>query len=83
MHSGARIVTLEKHKLSESDREGESEWRFTIAARFEEHQSMNYASDIRPVKGGEQMRTFVSTSFYDKLVCVWQYKGATVGQDLV
>lgn len=83
MHSGARVVTLEKHKLSESDKEGEAEWRFTIVARFEEHKSMNYGSDVQPVKGAEHGRTFVSTSFYDKLVCLWQYKGATASEDLL
>ena len=48
-------------------------------AKFEEHKSMNYGSDVQPLIGnggasGEEKkaRVIVSTSFYDKLMCVWR-----------
>ncbi|KAI5244930.1 WD40 repeat-like protein [Aureobasidium subglaciale] len=65
MHAGARIVQVQ--------RMGEEEWEIEVLARFEEHNSMNYGSDVQPgsESGGEQ--TIVSTSFYDKLLCLWRY----------
>jgi diphthamide biosynthesis protein 7 len=75
MHAGSRIVQL--------SRSGD-EWEFAVSAKFEEHKSMNYGSDVQPlvagagggdVEGGEQQakRVIVSTSFYDKLMCVWSF----------
>ena len=70
MHAGTRIVQL--------SRSGD-EWEFTVQAKFEEHKSMNYGSDVQPLIGnggasGEEKkaRVIVSTSFYDKLMCVWR-----------
>ena len=67
MHAGTRIVQL--------SRSGE-EWEFAVLAKFEEHKSMNYGSDVQPLIGGvgaeQQKRVIVSTSFYDKLMCVWR-----------
>ena len=75
MHAGSRIVQL--------SRSGD-EWEFAVLAKFEEHKSMNYGSDVQPlvagagggdVEGGEQQakRVIVSTSFYDKLMCIWSF----------
>lgn len=66
MHAGSRIVRL-------ADASGE--WTFSVLAKFEEHKSMNYGSDVQPVQSGQEggQRTIVSTSFYDKLMCVWQF----------
>jgi diphthamide biosynthesis protein 7 len=75
MHAGSRIVQL--------SRSGD-EWEFAVLAKFEEHKSMNYGSDVQPLiagaagvdgaEGGEQQRRLVvSTSFYDKLMCVWSF----------
>lgn len=69
MHAGARIVEL--------NRDEGGEWGFEVLARFEEHQSMNYGSDVQPGTGdgdgdGRNV-TIVSTSFYDKLLCLWRY----------
>jgi diphthamide biosynthesis protein 7 len=68
MHAGSRIVRLARS--AESD-----EWEFTVLAKFEEHKSMNYGSDVQPVERGRkrELRTVVSTSFYDKLMCVWEF----------
>ena len=67
MHAGTRIVQL--------SRSGD-EWEFAVLAKFEEHKSMNYGSDVQPLIGGvgteQQKRVIVSTSFYDKLMCVWR-----------
>ncbi|KEQ99472.1 hypothetical protein AUEXF2481DRAFT_972 [Aureobasidium subglaciale EXF-2481] len=66
MHAGARIVQVQRRG------EGEEEWEIEVLARFEEHKSMNYGSDVQPgsESGGEQ--TIISTSFYDKLLCLWR-----------
>ncbi|THX58790.1 WD40 repeat-like protein [Aureobasidium pullulans] len=65
MHAGARIVEVKKD-------EG-GEWTIEVLAKFEEHKSMNYGSDVQPgsENGGEQ--TIISTSFYDKQLCLWRH----------
>ncbi|THX83359.1 WD40 repeat-like protein [Aureobasidium pullulans] len=65
MHAGARIVEVKKD-------EG-GEWTIEVLAKFEEHKSMNYGNDVQPgsENGGE--RTIISTSFYDKLLCLWRH----------
>lgn len=81
MHAGSRIVRLDRRRSSDS--EGSDEWDFEVLARFEEHESMNYGSDVRPLVGNGEggvgdgvarkgERTVVSTSFYDRLMCVWR-----------
>jgi diphthamide biosynthesis protein 7 len=64
MHAGARIVRL--FQVGET-------WDFEVLAKFEEHKSMNYGSDCQPVPNEQGQRTFISTSFYDRLLCVWRY----------
>ncbi|KAH0369902.1 WD40 repeat-like protein, partial [Aureobasidium melanogenum] len=65
MHAGTRIVAV--------TRDENGDWGIEVLARFEEHKSMNYGSDVQPgsADGGEQ--TIVSTSFYDKLLCLWRF----------
>ena len=63
MHAGSRIVRLCKGR--------EGEWAFNVIAKFEEHQSMNYGSDVQPSHA--TVKLIVSTSFYDKLLCLWQF----------
>ncbi|KAG5937897.1 hypothetical protein E4U60_001626 [Claviceps pazoutovae] len=65
MYAGARIVTI-------STRDGQS-WDASVLGRFEEHESMNYASDFIKASQGRGLRC-VSTSFYDKLLCLWEYE---------
>lgn len=51
--------------------------RFEVLATFEENESMNYGSDVQPRKeNGEDKGdlTVVSTSFYDKRVCLWKFR---------
>jgi diphthamide biosynthesis protein 7 len=69
MHAGARVleVTGSKH----------GDWAIKVLAAFEEHASMNYGSDVQPVcdaaaKENDREALCVSTSFYDKLLCVWR-----------
>jgi len=70
MHAGTRILQLH--------RDENEDWSFEVLGRFEEHQSMNYGSDVQPGKG--TMKSIVSTSFYDKLLCLWHFDigGATL-----
>ncbi|KAF6522310.1 hypothetical protein HZS61_013838 [Fusarium oxysporum f. sp. conglutinans] len=68
MHAGARLLDLEV--------KNDKDWSCEILARFEEHKSMNYGSDfIRHNEPSDAVRC-VSTSFYDKLLCLWQYAPA-------
>jgi diphthamide biosynthesis protein 7 len=64
MHAGARIVRLFRD---------EEVWQFEVLAKFEEHKSMNYGSDSQPDVNERGQRTVVSTSFYDRLLCLWRY----------
>ncbi|KAK2770841.1 WD-40 repeat-containing protein [Colletotrichum kahawae] len=64
MHAGAKVVEL-KGPLHGED------WEIGVLARFEEHQSMNYGSDCVPVSRDGRL-ICVSTSFYDKRLCLWE-----------
>ena len=37
---------------------------------------MNYGSDVQPSSGA--VKTIVSTSFYDKLLCLWKFDSDSV-----
>lgn len=65
MHAGARIITLSQ--------DAGGNWNFEILAKFDKHKSMNYGSDCHPRLAENGKRAFVTTSFYDRLVCLWQY----------
>ena len=67
MHAGPRILEIANT---------EDAWSINILAKFVEHQSMNYASDSRGlmIDGQPAGYTIVSTSFYDKKLCVWQWR---------
>lgn len=81
MHAGTRIVQViheEKKKKKDDDDDEEEEWKFHILAKFEEHQSMNYGSDVQPdlkkekrKEEKEKKKKIVSTSFYDRRMCLW------------
>lgn len=62
MHAGARGVELLKR--------GAGAYEFRVVGRFEEHKSMNYGSDCQ--LSAEGTLSVVSTSFYDKLLCLWK-----------
>lgn len=63
MHAGARVIDI--CYISSGACE------IKTAARFEEHKSMNYGSDFQQ----QGSLLCVSTSFYDKLLCLWEVKG--------
>lgn len=67
MHAGARILIIRRSKGGK--------WTIEVGARFEEHESMNYASDARfDSDGYSPTCTVVSTSFYDRKLCVWNFR---------
>lgn len=66
MHAGARLVQLVG--------ENGADWTCIILARFEEHKSMNYGSALVPAKDLTGTLQIVSTSFYDQLLCLWEYR---------
>ncbi|KAL4921802.1 hypothetical protein BDW62DRAFT_197508 [Aspergillus aurantiobrunneus] len=68
MHGGTRVVRVTI--------EGEVEAGIEVLAEFTEHESMNYASDVWRSEAGdgdgsERELRVVSSSFYDRRVCVW------------
>lgn len=74
MHAGTRVVRVVQKGTEES------EWSIEVLAEFTEHESMNYASGVwKGTVGGKSSETngsrelvFVSSSFYDRRVCVWR-----------
>ena len=66
MHAGVRVLEICRSK--------EGSWTISILTKFEEHESMNYASDAqpRPNRDGNDVTTIVSSSFYDRKLCVWR-----------
>jgi diphthamide biosynthesis protein 7 len=59
MHAGAKVVQIRRIVGT---------WSIEVMAKFTEHESMNYASDVR---ANEEGHLFASTSFYDRKLCVW------------
>ena len=71
MHAGARIVRLDRT----AGDDGGDEWKFEILSKFEEHRSMNYSADVQPCsRPHSSEETILSTSFYDKLLCLWKVR---------
>ncbi|KAI0121640.1 hypothetical protein BJ170DRAFT_675889 [Xylariales sp. AK1849] len=70
MHAGSRVL-----KIMGTYSADYGSCEIQILARFEEHKSMNYGSDFQPGTelGGRPLRC-VSTSFYDKLLSLWELK---------
>ncbi|KAI4244864.1 MAG: hypothetical protein L6R40_002770 [Gallowayella cf. fulva] len=66
MHGGCAILKVR--------RDSNHEWEIETLAQFKEHASMNYASDFRAEPGWQSFQdlTYLSTSFYDKKLCVWE-----------
>lgn len=66
MHAGAKILRI---KLAE-----DGEWHIAVVRKFVEHESMNYASIGRLMysRQGATGYSIISTSFYDKKLCVWE-----------
>ncbi|KAK7727883.1 hypothetical protein SLS63_006962 [Diaporthe eres] len=72
MHAGARVVRIEGDLTTVTSIE--------VLRRFEEHESMNYGSDYTWVnrreffgEGEGRKIVCVSTSFYDKRLCLWTF----------
>lgn len=73
MHAGTRIVQVtHEDKKKKKEEEEDDEWKFHVLAKFEEHESMNYGSDVQPdLKEEKERKKIVSTSFYDRRMCLW------------
>lgn len=67
MHAGTRVLRVSRVE--------DAPWQVKVVAKFEEHKSMNYGSDVKPgeVEKATSPRSFISTSFYDRLICYWKY----------
>lgn len=70
MHAGTRLV-----RVTCKIEDGASEWGIEVLAKFTEHESMNYASGVWMGQGGRETARSellcVSSSFYDRRLCVW------------
>ena len=70
MHAGTRLLAIGYCV--------DNGWSINILAKFEEHQSMNYASDATTLEDhkdsdlNKRITTVVSTSFYDRKLCIWE-----------
>lgn len=69
MHAGVRVLEI----IGQANGDGSYAWSIAVVAEFEEHESMNYGSDWQPVSkpGTGKAPLVVSTSFYDRKLCVW------------
>ena len=81
MHAGTKLLRViwTRHLGPSSVPTGEGQWNIEVLARFTEHQSMNYASDVwkgeRLGVGLKEAGIFcISSSFYDQRVCLWKVK---------
>ncbi|KAJ5115024.1 hypothetical protein NUU61_000783 [Penicillium alfredii] len=67
MHAGTRVV-----RVTCKQQDQDPEWEIEVLAEFTEHESMNYASSVwAGSQGGSSSLLCVSSSFYDRRVCVW------------
>jgi diphthamide biosynthesis protein 7 len=80
MHGGVRILrlTYTSPPPTNSTSSSAQSWHMHMLAKFSKgHESMNYGSDFRTERDADGKRTgtytIVSTSFYDKAVCVWKF----------
>lgn len=70
MHAGSRILMIRGG--------AENIWGIDILAKFVEHESMNYGSDVTKLlpedgsSGDEGAVVAASTSFYDRKLCIWK-----------
>jgi diphthamide biosynthesis protein 7 len=70
MRKGVRIL-----EITESS---SGEWAINVLAKYCNHLSMNYASDVQPMPAKSppeqnQKRICVTTSFYDKILRIWEW----------
>ncbi|CAG8922163.1 unnamed protein product [Penicillium salamii] len=66
MHAGSRVV-----RVSCKENGGAGDWEIEVLAKFTEHESMNYASGVWNGDGEKSEVLVVSSSFYDRRLCVW------------
>lgn len=85
MHAGSRVLRVTQTQTQTQtggvngvSAESASAWEVEILAEFTEHESMNYASGAwqqqqqRGISSRGERITCVSSSFYDRRLCVWQ-----------
>ncbi|KAI4276817.1 MAG: hypothetical protein L6R38_005576 [Xanthoria sp. 2 TBL-2021] len=80
MHVGCKIVKVHRDK--------EDEWGIEVLAEFVDPERINplsYASDFQVGLSGPKLQdmTFVSTSFYEKKLCIWKVEDENVEDDQV
>ncbi|EFR02877.1 hypothetical protein MGYG_05878 [Nannizzia gypsea CBS 118893] len=69
MHGGARVISV---TYSSKNPGAGGTWDVKVIAQFTEHESMNYASDVWQNYKEPGKLLCLSSSFYDKRVCIWE-----------
>lgn len=65
MHAGTRLLQIHRFETGH--------WSIDVKGRFSEHESMNYGSESTFLSsGGKSTAVVISTSFYDRRICVWK-----------
>jgi diphthamide biosynthesis protein 7 len=65
MYAGAKVVKITSDN---------GVWDIKIVSLFTEHESMNYGCDWVADGDDENLCIVISTSFYDKKVCLWRFQ---------
>lgn len=75
MHAGVKVVEVSCSTAGN--------WSIKVLGCFDEHSSMNYASDAREENDDSfKSRMYISSSFYDKRLCVWEMKDDQEGSQI-
>jgi diphthine methyl ester acylhydrolase len=69
MHAGTRVVKVTWKRKHATE---VGEWDIQVLAQFTEHESMNYASGVWKGNKSASELVCVSSSFYDKRLCLWK-----------
>ncbi|KAH8693966.1 hypothetical protein BGW36DRAFT_300403 [Talaromyces proteolyticus] len=71
MHAGTRVLRV-VWKRGDPGLLDIGEWEIRVLGEFTEHESMNYASGVREGVDAASQLVCVSSSFYDKRLCLWK-----------
>jgi diphthine methyl ester acylhydrolase len=90
MHAGVRVlrITYRQGLPGSIALNDPVDWEIDVLAQFTEHESMNYASDVWKYNemsgdGGQRSSLLcISSSFYDRRVCVWEVNKRIIPREL-
>ena len=76
MHAGAKILDVRQKK------DDDKKWEIIVLAKNVDHESMNYASAGQLINAETESEglLLVSTSFYDRKLCMWHVSVRDIGK---